>query len=149
MPSSPETWVRRHACEVDLAGGQCIGDEEILTQHTKERGQYINAPRPEIKDEDEVSVMRGTLTPAQASVQRNGGKPVHPADIERAGVRHVTAGDLRREGFAVIHTCGRKGEGYGHVSVVWPDANPLDEQDPEWPEPVQEAFASCFTEYEG
>jgi hypothetical protein len=24
--------------------------------------------------------------------------------------------------FAVIHTCGRKGAGYGHVSVVWPAA---------------------------
>jgi hypothetical protein len=149
VPPSPQTWVRRRACDVDLAGGQCIGNEEILTHHTKERGQYINAPRPEVADELEVSVMRGALTKAQACVRRNGGKPVHPADIELAGIRYATADCLRGKGFAVIHTCGPKGEGNGHVSVVWPDANPLDEQDPDWPAPVQEAFDSCFTEQEG
>jgi hypothetical protein len=53
------------------------------------------------------------------------------------------------EAFAVIHTCGRKGEGYGHVSIVWPDADPLDVQVAAWPQPIQEAFASCFTEEDG
>jgi hypothetical protein len=38
--------------------------------------------------------------------------------VDLAGVRYATAGDLREKGFAVIHTCGRKGEAYGHVSVV-------------------------------
>lgn len=102
-----------------------------------------------MEDETEVSVMRGALTTAQASVQRNGGKPVHPADIGRAGIRYATASALRQRGFAVVHTCGPAGEGYGHVSVVWPDANPLDVQDRDWPVDVQEAFASCFTEQEG
>jgi hypothetical protein len=69
-------------------------------------------------------------------------------DVEQAGVRYARAGDLREKGFAVIHSCGRKGEAYGHVSVVWPDADPLDQPDPAWPAPVQEAFASCFTEQE-
>jgi hypothetical protein len=68
--------------------------------------------------------------------------------VEQAGVRHARTGDLREKGFAVIHTCGRKGEAYGHVSVVWPDTDPLDQPDPAWPEPVQEVFASCFTEQE-
>jgi len=77
------------------------------------------------------------------------GVPAHPADVELAGVRYAMAGDLREKGFAVIHTCGRKGEANGHVSVVWPDTSPLDEADPAWPAPVQEAFASCFTEQEG
>jgi hypothetical protein len=36
---------------VDLGGGQCIGDDEMLTHHTKQRGQYIDAPRPEIPDD--------------------------------------------------------------------------------------------------
>jgi hypothetical protein len=69
-------------------------------------------------------------------------------DVAAAGVRYGTAGDLRSAGLAVIHTSGRKGESNGHVSVVWPDANPLDEQDPAWPTQVQEAFAACFTEAE-
>lgn len=148
MPQSPPSWVRKYACPVDLGGGRCVGDDEILTHHTKQRGQYINAPRPEIP-EVEVSVMRGKLTKAQACAQRNGGRPAHPADVEKAGVRYAVAGDLREKGFAVIHTCGRKGEAYGHVSVVWPDTDPLDQPDPAWPVPVQEAFASCFTEQEG
>lgn len=96
-----------------------------------------------------MSVMRGKLTKAQACAQRNRGVPAHPADVERAGVRYARAGELRERGFAVIHTCGRKGEAYGHVSVVWPDTDPLDQPDPAWPVPVQEAFASCFTEQEG
>lgn len=100
-------------------------------------------------DETEVSVMRGKLTRAEACMQRNGGLPAPPADVERAGVRYAKVGDLREKGFAVIHTCCKKGEGYGHVSVIWPDANPLDEQDRNWSAPVQEAFASCFTEQEG
>lgn len=149
MPQSSPSWVRKSACPIDLGGGQCIGDGEILTHHTKQRGQYINAPRPEIPEEVEVSVMRGKLTKAQACAQRNRGVPAHPADVEKAGVHYARAGDLRRKGFAVIHTCGRKGEAYGHVSVVWPDTDPLDQPDPAWPAPVQEAFASCFTEQEG
>jgi hypothetical protein len=148
VPQSPPSWVRKYACSVDLEGGQCIGNDEILTHHTKQSGRYISAPRPEIP-EVEVSVMRGKLTKVQACKQRNGGVPAHPADVEKAGVRYAVAGDLRGKGFAVIHTCGRKGEAYGHVSVVWPETNPLDEPDPAWPARVQEAFASCFTEQEG
>lgn len=149
MPRSTQTWVRKRACPVDLAGGQCIGGEEILTQHTKERGQYIKAPRPDMKDEVELSVMRGRLTVAAAYQQRNGGLPAHPADVERADVRYTTAQRLRDAGFAVIHTCGPAGEGYGHVSVVWPPANPLDEPDRNWPTAVQDDFDTCFTEQEG
>ena len=71
------------------------------------------------------------------------------ADVAKAGIRYTTAGDLRQAGFGVIHTPGLKGEGYGHVSAVWPAANPLDEHECEWPAPVQEAFRTCFTEQEG
>lgn len=148
MPQSPPTWVRKNACPTDLSGGQCIGDDEILTHHTSQRSQYNNAPRPEVL-EVELSVMRGKLTRAEACMRRNGGRPAHPADVQKAGVRYTTAEELRRAGFAVIHTPGRKGEGNGHVSVVWPPANPLDQPDPAWPPHVQEAFAACFTELEG
>jgi len=151
MPqSSPRrTWVRRKACATDRAGGQCIRDDELLTHHTKTRGHYDNGPRPQMEDETEVSVQRGKLTVAEASALRNGGAPAHPVDVAAAGVRYTTAGKLREAGFAVIHTPGIKGEESGHGSVVWPDANPLDEQDRAWPPGVQSTFAACFTEGEG
>jgi len=147
MPQPSPTWVRKYACPTDLSGGQCIGDDEILTHHTPRRGQYVNAPRVDI--EVEVSMIRGRVDKAEACRRRNGGAPAHPVDVAAAGVRHTTAGTLRAAGFAVVHTCGRRGEGNPHVSAVWPAANPLDEPDPKWPEPVQEAFAACFTEEEG
>lgn len=84
-------------------------------------------------DETEISVRRGKLTVAQASVARNAGNPVHPDDAAAAGVRYTSAGDLREAGFAVIHTPGIKGEESGHVSIIWPSTNPLDEQDRAWP----------------
>jgi hypothetical protein len=94
-------------------------------------------------------MIRGKVDVAEGSRRRNGGRPAHPVDVAAAGVRYTTAGILRAAGFAVIHTPGRKGEDYGHVSAVWPADNPLDEPDPKWPVPVQEAFAACFTEGEG
>ena len=127
--------MRKYACPTDLNGGQCIADDEILTHHTSQRDRYNNAPRPEVM-EVELSVMRGRLTTVEACMRRNGGRPAHPSDVERAGVRYTTAGELR-------------GEGNGHVSVVWPAANPLDEPDPAWPPHVQKTFAACFTEGEG
>jgi hypothetical protein len=120
----------------------------MLTHHASQRGHYNNAPRPEVM-EVELSMMRGELTVAEACMRRNGGRPAHPSDVERASVRYTTAGKLRGAGFAVVHTCGRKGEGYGHVSIVWPAANPLDEPDPAWPPDVREVFAACFTEDKG
>ena len=73
MPESPprRTWVRKHACETERNGHQCIGDEEILTHHTKRRGHYNNAPRPHVEGETEVSVQRGKLAVAAASAQRS------------------------------------------------------------------------------
>lgn len=148
LPSWLRNYVRNHACKTDLAGGQCIGDGEILTHHTPERGQYFNAPRTD-PAEVEVSMYRGAISKFEACTRRNGGSPEAPEDVARAGIRRARAGDLREKGFAVIHTCGKRGEAYGHVSVVWPDTNPLDEPDPAWPAAVQKAFAACFTEQEG
>jgi len=141
------TWIRKNACSTDITGGQCIRDDEVLTHHTKQRGQYNDAPRPEMT-EVELSLTRGRVDKAEACKRRNGNKPVPPQDVERAGVRYTTAGALREAGFAVIHTCGRKGEGHPHVSAVWPDAKPLDEPDPAWPVSMQRTFAACFTEDE-
>jgi hypothetical protein len=132
MSQLSPTWVRKNACPTDLSGGRCIDDGEILTHHTPQSGQYNNAPRPEVL-EVELSAMRGKLTKTEACMRRNRGDPVAPQDVARAGVHYATAGDLRRAGFAVVHTPGRKGEGNGHVSIVWPDANPLDEQESAWP----------------
>lgn len=140
--------MRKSACPTDRAGGQCIGDAEIVTHHSHMRGQYVNAPRLGV-GENEVSLMRGALTRAEACSQRIGGGMAAPTDVAMAGVRYAKAGDLRAAGFALVHTCGRKGESYGHVSVVWPDGNPLDQQESDWPLPVQKAFGACFTEQEG
>jgi hypothetical protein len=90
--------------------------------------------------------MRGALTTAEASARRNRNRQAAPQDIARAGVRYARAGDLRKAGFAVIHTCGRQGESNGHISVVWPSENPLDQQKRGWPAEVQAGFAACFTE---
>lgn len=148
MPDSPPSWVRKNACRTDLKGDRCIADEEILTHHTSQKGRYNDAPRPEVM-EVELSMMRSQLTVAEACMRRNGGRPAHPSDVERASVRYTTAGKLRSVGFAVIHTCGRKGVSYGHVSAAWPAADPLDKPDPVWPPHVRETFAACFTEARG
>lgn len=148
MPD-PRNWVRRAACPTDLAGGQCIGDDETLTHHTVVRGTYNNGPRPDF-EEDEVSVFRSAIAKAEACMRRNRNQPVAPQDVARAGIRRAVAGDLRKAGFAVIHTCGpKKNETNGHISVIWPAADPLDQREAEWPPEVQEAFAACFTEEEG
>jgi hypothetical protein len=86
---------------------------------------------------------------AEACTRRNRNRVVHPADVMRAGIRHARVRDLRKAGFAVIHTCGRKGEDNPHVSVIWPNANPLDEQERYWPAHVQAAFAACLLNSEG
>lgn len=62
--------------------------------------------------------MRGALSKAEACQRRNINQPAHSFDVGRAGIRYATAGELRQAGFAVIHTCMRKGEGYGHVSII-------------------------------
>jgi hypothetical protein len=112
------------------------------------RGQYNNGPRPGF-EEDEVSVWRGAISKAEACMLRNGNNPVAPQDVARAGIRRATAGRLREGGFAVIHTCGtKKNESNGHVSVIWPDTQPLDQREDVWPPEVQTAFAACFTEVE-
>lgn len=141
--------MRKAACPTDLAGGQCISNDEVVTHHTKMKGRYDNAPRPDF-EEDEVSVSRGAITKTEACMRRNAGNPVPPQDVAQAGIRRARVGDLRAAGFAVIHTCGpKKGEPNGHVSVIWPAATPLDQRDIDWPPKVQAAFAACFTEEEG
>jgi hypothetical protein len=147
MVQTKASWVQKNACPTDLAGGQCISDDEILTHHTPERGQYANAPRLSVL-EDEISLIRGEIGIKEACSRRIGGGMPAPTDVAKAGVRYARAGDLRGAGFAVIHTCTRKGEDYGHVSAVWPDADPLNQQEKTWPPYVQKAFAACFTEQE-
>lgn len=147
MQQPPLPYVRRSACEIDAAGGRCIGDHEMLTHRTDFNGVFHNAPRwPDI-EEDEVSAIRGAVTKAAACRRRN--QPAHPAEVAKVRIRYAVAGDLRDAGFAVIHTCGRLGHGHGHVSVIWPATNPLEEREAVWPAHVQAAFAACFTEQEG
>lgn len=148
MVPDVSNWVRKAACPTELAGGQCIADAEVLTHHAALKGQYNNAPRPDF-EEDEVSLQRGAISKAEACRRRNRNQPVPEQDVARAGIRRTTAGELRAAGFAVVHTCGRRGESNGHVSVIWPADQPLERRRADWPPKVQEAFAACFTEQDG
>ena len=93
--------------------------------------------------------MRGRLSKPEALALRNRGKPAFPQDLEQGRIRYTTADVLREAGFAVIHTPYKMGEPGHHVSAVWPDKNPLDEHERDWPACVQTAFEACFTEGEG
>ena len=122
---------------------QCITDGEELTHHTKNAGEFLNAPR--IETEREVSLLRGRLTTEEATRYRvrRGGEAAVKAALERSDVRHTTAGQLRQAGFAVVHTPGRRING-PHVSVVWPAGDPLARQDIPWPDSVEARFTKCF-----
>ena len=149
MQNASANWVRQNACQTDLAGSQCIGATEAVTHHTATKGIYCNAPRPEVAAETDVSVIRGDVSTEEAMRQRNRKRTPAPEDVARGAVRRTTAGELRAAGFAVIHTPGKKrGHENPHVSVIWPDDNPLDLQERNWPADVQDAFAACFTEVE-
>lgn len=146
MQQPPLPFVRKNACEADLAGVRCIRDDEILTNRTDSEGIFRDAPRWPRVPEDEVSAIRGAVG-KQVAAQRMG-QPAHLVDVAKMRIRQAVTGELRLAGFAVIHTPGRKGHGNGHVSIIWPDANPLDEREWDWPAPVRKAFAACFTEQE-
>ncbi|MFF4990754.1 hypothetical protein ACFY19_26470 [Streptosporangium saharense] len=126
----------------------CIADEMVLTHHTFDSGKYLNAPRYEMGRE--ISLISGRLSVEEASRYRR--RLVTVKDLQMADVRHTSAGRLREEGFAVVHTptrvtrgCGSVGE---HVSVIWPDRDPIVHQDIPWPPEVTKSFTECFNGYD-
>lgn len=145
MPASRDPYVRDRACPTDSSGGQCIAGHELVTHLTNQRGQFDNGPRHRPGfDEDEVSVRRGAVPKPKMLSGRNR-NPASPPDFARARTRQASAGRLRDAGFAVIHTPGNAGERGSHVSVIWPDTDPLNVRELDWAPEIQAAFAGCFT----
>lgn len=142
MSQPDQGYVRGEACDCGPLPEQCVKDSEVLTHHTKNAGEFLNAPR--VETEREVSLLRGRLTVEEATRYRvrRGGEVAIKAAVERSEVRHTTAGRLRQAGFAVVHTPGRRVNG-PHVSVVWPADDPLGRQDIPWPDGVEAGFADC------
>lgn len=87
-------------------------------------------------------------TVESASVYVYRGKAVPPRKLAGAAIRVTTAGRLRAAGFAVVHTPGDIVNG-PHVSIVWPDSNPLDQQTVPWSADVSALFDACFNGVEG
>ncbi len=135
------------ACACGTPPQECVRDEEWVTQVTDPHGNFYNEPR-DYRSEVEVSALRGKLQVAEA-LRYVMKMPPNEADIARNGVRHAQAGTLREAGFAVVHTPGRRIRQSPHVSIVWPDDDPLARQDTPWPADVSLEFNRCLNEDEG
>lgn len=142
MSHPDRDYVRSRACKCERPAESCVQDDEVLTQHARRQGRFIDAPR--VDQEVELSMLRGRWSVEDATRYRCSGRPPTQQDIDRAEVRYTTAGRLRAAGFAVIHTPSTRITNDAHVSVVWPPDDPLERQDVPWPEEVTEGFKSCF-----
>jgi hypothetical protein len=124
---------------------RCIRDDEVLTQlRFPNQPDYHNQLR-EYVSERELSLVRGSMPVAEALRAATGRRWV-PQQVAAAAVRVIEAGVLRTAGFAVVHTSmkGTKVASPTHVSVVWPDSDPLDYQAVPWPSEAVDAWQSCF-----
>ncbi|MGC5009302.1 hypothetical protein ACLQ2R_00920 [Streptosporangium sp. DT93] len=148
MPELDSTYMRTQACRATPTPWLCLPDELMLTHHTFRSDKYIEAPRYD--REREISLLTGKLSVEQASRYRR--RVTTARALELASVRHVSAGKLRVEGFAVVHTPGRFigkcGVDLQHVSIVWPNDDPVNRQDIPWPQAVSERFVQCFNGYQ-
>jgi hypothetical protein len=148
MPALEPHYVQDAACRCGLPPEECIPGDMVLTQQTWTAGTYRDGPREGI--ETEVSMLRGRWTVKDAcEYVRPSAKPLSEAKLARADVRYTTAQQLRDAGFAVVHTPGKKFPNGPHVSIVWPNENPLQNQTVPWPPKVSTAFAACFNGDEG
>ena len=121
-------------------------DETHLTQQSWNVAAFRNKPRIE-RERDVSMLIGGDWTIEAACAYVSVGQSLSPRKLERAGLRHTTAGRIRGAGFAVVHTPGAIKDG-PHVSIVWPDTNPLERQDIPWPDEVSARFDACFNEVE-
>lgn len=137
-------FVRRHACTCGPPPQDCVKNDEVLTQYGKVGQDFRSAPRVEEIGERALSMLRGRFAPAEAGRALRG-RRLSPQEAAAARARYVTAGRLREAGFAVVHTVARVTNPQ-HVSVVWPDTDPLNRQDAPWPSHVSAAFTACFNE---
>lgn len=147
MTSQAVPYMRKNACKCAGSPVTCVGDDEILTQYAASATSIRTQPRETMNDgqpELSMSLLRGRLTRLEAFRYVRGRLPTE-SELQRILARYTRAGRLREAGFAVVHTPGRILQGI-HVSVVWPNEDPLDRQDIPWPEGVPERFDRCFTE---
>jgi hypothetical protein len=157
MPCDPE--LEAKACPAGPSPESCIPNDMTLTQQTFRVPTFRDAP--ERPGERDVSLLTGRLTIEDASHYVNPRSSKEARALRRAGVRYTTAGELREQGFAVLHTPGRVTGGppktvreapacrepKTHVSVVWPNAAPLQRQDIPWTDDVVQRFVGCFHGY--
>ena len=144
-PPVGSNFVAKRACKCGPPPAECIAPTEVLTQYGK-AGDFRSSPNFET-GEVEMSLLRGLFTP-HAAARTVRGSRLSDAELTSAGARYTTAGRLRKAGFAVVHTplSVKKPD---HVSVVWPDDDPLNRQDVPWPKPVVDAFNECFNDNMG
>lgn len=135
-------WVAANVCEDRPSPDRCIQDDEVLTQHTWQDGDFIDEPR---ETEEELSMLRGDISIADACAYRSRMSKISAAKIAKAGRRQTTAGRIRAAGLVVVHTPGRKTDGI-HVSIIWPPDDPVNKRVTPWPADVRRAFAACFNE---
>jgi hypothetical protein len=132
---------RRRTCGCGLPPDQCIPDETVLVQYTFNSAEFRNKPRMDRETSMSMLLAEGwTLAQVSEYVRRS---PPTAAILERSGMRETSAGAFRKKGFAVVHTPGRMLPPV-HVSIVWPDEDPLNKHIAAWPEPVSDDFDSCF-----
>jgi len=142
-------FVRTRACRCGDSPVTCIDDEEPLTQYAASPTSVRIQPREVLQNgtrELSMSLLRGRLSVIECFRHVVGRLPT-PTERQKVMARYTDAGSLRRVGFAVVHTPTRALK--IHVSVVWPDVDPLDRQDTPWPDGVPERFNECFTELSG
>lgn len=146
MAGAGQNYVEANACRCGPPPDQCIQDDELLTQHTWRAGVFNDEPR---QGELDLSMLRGDVSVADACDYRTSGVRVSAAKIAKAGRRQTTAGKLRAAGLAVVHTPGQRIKNGLHVSVVWPQDDPVHVQQTPWPPDVSNGLAACFNEERG
>lgn len=131
------------ACRCGPPPEDCVLGDSVLTQQAWGAGKFRNAPR--LERELGVSALIGEWSAEGATRYVLMGQSPTTKQLSRAVVRLTTVGKLRSAGFAVVHTPARVLRG-AHVTVVWPDDDPLNRPDAAWPHEVSEQFDSCFNE---
>lgn len=145
MANDGSGYVANRACRCGPPPEECVGDDELLTQHTWVDGEFIDEPRESEKD---LSMLRGDVSVEECCTFRSPIYGAAPAKVAASGRRVAAAGKIRAAGLAVVHTPGPKTPKGLHVSIVWPQGNPIQAQKAPWPTRVSEAFKACFNEEE-
>lgn len=119
----------------------CIPNDAWVTQWYFVASGPTGAPRPR-DDDHAVSVTLGKMTGAEAFMDSVGYEP-SSKQAKALRERHAEVVDLRAAGFAVVHTPGYVTD-RPHVSIVYPDTDPITTQTHDWPASSRIKFDNCF-----